>query len=226
MGYHIGTMLIYEHFGKGKYCPLCKIKAEINERLTEQFLGESVMEDSSRARVNELGFCSFHYDKLFSMQSKLGLALQISTRLKNNTDKLLYKPINAKKAKKEADKISATLKTCVICSMLEDTMVRYYKTISRVYKDDPNFKTKILDGDGFCIEHYANLVRYSSEAGNKQNEYLETLFKAFRKKLEETENALDEFCNHHDYRKSTAPLSEEAANSLKTARNVLYGLNK
>ena len=105
-------------------------------------------------------------------------------------------------------------------------MVRYYKTISRVYKDDPNFKTKILDGDGFCIEHYANLVRYSSEAGNKQNEYLETLFKAFRKKLDETENSLDEFCNHHDYRKSTAPLSEEAANSLKTARNVLYGLNK
>lgn len=217
-------MLIYEHFGKGKYCPLCKIKAEINERLTEQFLGESVMEDSSRARVNELGFCSFHYDKLFSMQSKLGLALQISTRLKNNTDKLVYKPINAKKAKKEADKISATLKTCVICSMLEDTMVRYYKTISRVYKDDPNFKTKILDGDGFCIEHYANLVRYSSEAGNKQDEYLETLFKAFRKKLDETENALDEFCNHHDYRKSTARFPKKRRTRLKRRETFSMGL--
>lgn len=82
MGYHIGTMLIYEHFDDGKICPLCRIRSVIDQRLTEQYLGEGVMEDSTRKEVNELGFCAEHFDKLYSLHSKLGLALQISTRLK------------------------------------------------------------------------------------------------------------------------------------------------
>ncbi len=224
MGYHIGTMLIYEHFDNGKICPLCRIRSVINERLTEQYLGEGVMEDSTRKEVNELGFCEEHFDKLYSMQSKLGLALQISTRLKNKTDKLVYKPINGKFAKKQAEKIIESNKTCVICKYLDDTMERYYKTISRVYKDDANFKARIETGNGFCLEHYAELIRYSSEAGSKQNEYLEVLYSAMRKRLDALESSIDEFCNHHDYRKSSGQLSTEAENSLKEAKRTLYGL--
>ena len=223
MGYHIGTMLIYEHFDDGKSCPLCRIKSVINERLTEQFLGESVMEDSARREVNELGFCEKHFDKLYSMQSKLGLALQISTRLKKKTDRLVYKPLNGKAAKKQAEKILEANKTCIICKYLDDTMTRYYKTISHVYKDDEGFKERIENGNGFCLEHYASLINYSAEAGNRQSEYLETLYNAMRKRLDLLEGSIDEFCNHHDYRKSAQPLSKEAENSLKEARDTLYG---
>lgn len=223
MGYHIGTMLIYEHFDGGKICPLCRIKKVINDRLTEQFLGESVMEDSARREVNELGFCEKHFDKLYSMQSKLGLALQISTRFKKKTDNLIVKPSNGKTAKKQAEKILESNKTCVICKHLDDTMTRYYKTVSHIYKDDAGFKEKIESGNGFCLEHYASLLKYSGEAGGKQAEYLETLYNAMRKNLDSLENSVDEFCNHHDYRKSAKPLSAEAENSLKEARDTLYG---
>ena len=92
-------MLIYEHFDGGEICPLCRIRKVINERLSEQYLGEGVMEDSTRKEVNELGFCKEHFDKLYSLPSKLGLALQVSTRLKKKTDKLIYKPANVKDAK-------------------------------------------------------------------------------------------------------------------------------
>ena len=61
MNYHIGTMLIKEHFDGGKDCPVCRIKHSVDIRLTEQYLGEGVMEDHTRAEVNKLGFCCRHF---------------------------------------------------------------------------------------------------------------------------------------------------------------------
>ena len=59
MNYHIGTMLIGENFDGGKECPVCRIKRAVDLRLTEQYLGEGVMEDHTRAEVNALGFFFF-----------------------------------------------------------------------------------------------------------------------------------------------------------------------
>ena len=81
MHYHIGRMLIDENFKKSDLCPMCLIKLKVESRLAEQYLGEGVMEDDTRKEVNKLGFCLRHFDMLYKMQSKLGLALQTSTRL-------------------------------------------------------------------------------------------------------------------------------------------------
>ena len=45
-----------------------------------------------------------------------------------------------------------------------------------------------------------------------------------RKRLDRLENAIDEFCAHHDYRKKTEQMSKEAENSLKDADKVVYGI--
>ena len=97
MNYHIGTMLIDENFTENCDCPLCRIKARVDGRLTESYLGEGVMEDNTRAEVNKLGFCEHHYSLLFASRSKLGLALQISTRL-NTVLKQVNPPKNSKDA--------------------------------------------------------------------------------------------------------------------------------
>ena len=99
MNYHIGTMLIDENFDEREECPLCRIQRKIDERLTEQYLGEGVMEDHTRMEVNKLGFCAHHYVKLFNSRSKIGLALQVSTRL-NTVMKEIEDPKNLKSAKK------------------------------------------------------------------------------------------------------------------------------
>ena len=44
-----------------------------------------------------------------------------------------------------------------------------------------------------------------------------------RKKLDALENAVDEFCLHHDYRKISGQMSPEAENSLKEAKRTIYG---
>ena len=104
MHYHIGTMLIDENFDGREECPVCRIQKKIDERLTEQYLGEGVMEDDTRKEVNKLGFCLHHYSKLYSSRSKLGLALQVSTRL-NTVSSNVEKAKNSKTAKKQAENI-------------------------------------------------------------------------------------------------------------------------
>lgn len=221
MNYHIGTMLIGENFDGGKECPVCRIKRAVDLRLTEQYLGEGVMEDHTRAEVNALGFCGRHFSLLYSMRSKLGLALQSSTRL-NTVMKDLTPVKNSKQAKKQAEKLLDGEKTCVVCKYLDEHMIRYYKTIAEVYASRTTFKDDVLSGNGFCVGHYAELLKYSSYAGGKQREYLDTLYAAQSKRMQDLKDNLLRFCERHDYRRAGEPIGEEK-HSLQDFSDTFYG---
>ena len=225
MHYHIGTMLIDENFDGKIECPVCRIQKKIDERLTEQYLGEGVMEDDTRKEVNKLGFCLHHYSKLYASRSKLGLALQVSTRL-NTVMANVEKAKNSKTAKKQAEKVLSLGKTCVVCKYLESHMIRYYKTIAQVYHNVESFKTRLRETPTFCLEHYAELLNYSSHAGSSQEEYLNDLYNVESKLLIELKEHVDEFCIHNDYRNIGKPISKEAKECLKSASCVFYGEDK
>ena len=222
MNYHIGTMLIDENFNADGECPLCKIRAKVETRLAEQYLGEGVMEDDTRKEVNALGFCSRHYDMLFSFQSKMGLALQVSTRLKT-VRKEIEKPEKGKQAKKLADKLEKTTCGCVVCKYLEDHMIRYYKTVAEVYASKPSFRKRLADEKGFCLSHFALLNRYSDYAKQEQKSYLNDLYAVESCYLDNVEADVLSFCDHHDYRKRDIPLTQGEKDCLKTARSAFYG---
>ena len=223
MNYHIGTMLIKEHFDGGKDCPVCRIKRSVDVRLSEQYLGEGVMEDDTRTEVNKLGFCAHHFTLLYSMRSKLGLALQASTRM-NTVMKDVELAKNTKQAKKQAQKILESGSTCVICKYLDEHMVRYYKTIAEVYSSQATFKDDILSGNGFCEEHYAKLLQYSAYAVGRQKEYLETLYTVQSKRLSALKNNLSKFCDRYDYRRAGDPSGDEK-HALRDFSDTFYGLN-
>lgn len=225
MHYHIGTMLIDENFDGKEECPICRIQKKIDERLTDQYLGEGVMEDDTRKEVNKLGFCLHHYSKLYASRSKLGLALQVSTRL-NTVMSNVEKAKNTKTAKKQADNILNLGKTCVVCKYLESHMIRYYKTVAQVYHNVDSFKKRLKETPGFCLEHYAELLNYSSHAGSSQEEYLTDLYNVMSKLLSSIKENIDDFCIHNDYRNIGKPISKEAKESLKTASYVFYGEDK
>lgn len=223
MNYHIGTMLIKEHFDGGKDCPVCRIKHSVDVRLTEQYLGEGVMEDHTRAEVNELGFCRRHFSLLYSMRSKLGLALQAST-ITNTVMKDVEIAKNTKQAKKQAQKILDKGSTCVICKYLDEHLIRYYKTIAEVYSSQSSFKDDILSGNGFCEEHYARLLEYSAYAGGSRKEYLKTLYTVQIRRLSTLSDNLLKFCDRHDYRRAGQPMGDEKY-ALKDFSDTFYGLD-
>lgn len=221
MSYHIDTGLIIEKFAKHGGCPLCEIQKAEEEQFLHEFLNDAVMEDDCRIQVGISGFCAKHFDMLFVRQNKLSLALQeetYSTKLKE-----LFLP--AKKpvqAKKIAEKLLKTTDDCVICDLLNESMTKYYKTIAQMFVKEKDFYKSILQTNGFCVKHYAELLKYSSYAGFLSKEYLSVLSTAQKNGFDVVTADLNGFCAKHDYRNSKQPLGE-CETALPRLREKLFG---
>ncbi len=221
MGYHIDTGLIKEKFKESCECPLCEIKKIVEEQFLHEFLNDAVMEDNTRIRVGKKGFCARHFDMLFSRQNKLSVALQIGTRVDKLND--LYAPAkNAREAVKKANAIENSSKTCVICDLVEESMIKYYKTIAQMFEREKTFYKTLISSKGFCMHHYAELLRYSKYAGFVSKEYVKIIGGTQQRNMERLKGELKKFCDKHDYRNALEPLGS-AETALPRMREKLYG---
>lgn len=221
MGYHIDTGLIIEKIKEGSECPLCAIKKVVEEQFLYEFLNDAVMEDNTRIKVGEEGFCERHFDMLFLRPNKLSVALQIGTRL-DKIEKLFNPLASVKGAKKTAVEIEKSLNTCAICDYVEKSMVKYYKTIAQMFTREPEFYKMIISSKGFCMHHYAELLKYSSSAGFGAKLYVSILSETQQRNIQRLKSQLKEFCDKHDYRNANKPLGS-AENALPNVRNKFYG---
>lgn len=221
MGYHIDTGLIKDKFKVDCECPLCEIQQIVEEQFLHEFLNDAVMEDNSRIRVGKYGFCAKHFDMLFSRQNKLSVALQIGTRV-DVLSKYLDELSSAKSAKKIANALSDAQKSCVICSLTEESMVKYYKTIAQMFEREKTFYKTLISSKGFCLHHYSELLRYSNSAGFMKNEYVKILSGVQKRNVERLKGELKDFCDKHDYRNALKPLGT-AETALPRMREKLYG---
>ncbi len=222
MSYNISTLNIWRTFNDNCVCPVCEIRKKTDAEISEMYLSEAVMEDAERHKVNKYGFCSNHYDLLFSGRNKLGLALQISTRIKT-LNNLLSDCKDVKKAQKYAEKLNQNISSCVICNTLEFNMKRYYETIARLYNDDEKFReVNFKSVKGFCVKDYINLVSYASKAGKSAQRFLSELYQKQVNSTNQLLSDLNDFTMAFDYRNKT-PLTKGATASLRIARVKLYG---
>lgn len=222
MRYQINTALILQEFTKlDSECPLCEMRSIIENNVVEQYLNEAVMAKTTRQVVNEKGFCEAHFDMLFAGQSKLGLALQCITRM-NVLKENLKTPSTAKGAVKQAEKLVAAEKTCVICDTVEDHMQRYYKTVAQLYFEEEDFRDILGFSKGFCLKDYAQLILNSKFASFKATEYVKLLANIEMKSVEKVQNDLQWFCDRHDFRNAGKPLGA-AEDALPRTRQKIYG---
>lgn len=221
MRYHIDTGLIIEKFQVDCECPLCEIQKIVEEQFMFEFLNDAVMEDNTRIKVGQNGFCAKHFDMLFSRQNKLSLALQIGTRAEiigSYIDSLS----SAKSAAKLADKLDSIHDSCVICSLTEESMVKYYKTTAQLFLNEKEFLGLLMKSKGFCLHHYAELLRYSSFAGFMKNDYVSVLSSTQKRNFVRLQEELTTFCNKHDYRNALVPLGD-AETALPRMGEKFYG---
>lgn len=221
MGYHIDTGLIYEKFKVDCECPLCEIKAIIEEQFLHEFLNDAVMEENTRLKVGRNGFCADHFNKLYTRQNKLSVALQIQTRVET-LQKIITPQTSVKGAKNQAKKIFDSMETCMICALTEESMVKYYKTIAQMYKKEKDFYKILLSTKGFCLEHYACLLEYANNAGFASKEYVTILTDLQSRNMARLQQELQGFCDKHDYRNAMTPLGASET-ALPRMGVKLYG---
>ncbi len=221
MSYHIDTGLIKEKFAETSECPLCAIKKVAEEQFLHEFLNDAVMEDNTRIKVGKTGFCAQHFDMLFSRRNKLSVALQIGTRADKITH--LFTPVSGVgAAKKRAAEIEKSLSGCAVCELVEESMVKYYKTVAQLFVREKNFIKTLLSCKGFCLHHYAELLKYSASAGFAAKQYLAALSSVQSKNFERIKSELKAFCDKHDYRRANEPLGT-AETALPRTRIKFYG---
>ncbi len=221
MNYHIDTGLIIEKFNVDCECPLCEIKKVVEEQFLHEFLNDAVMEDNTRIKVGKLGFCDRHFDMLFSRQNKLSVALQIRTRTEF-LEQYLTELNSLKHAKKQADNLEKAMKTCVICDLTDESMVKYYKTIAQMFAKEKDFYKTLLGAKGFCMHHYAMLLKYANSASVFAKNYVNILSGVQMRGISRVEADLKKFCDKHDYRNANEPLGS-AETALPRIRTKLYG---
>ncbi len=221
MKYHIDTGLIYDKFKENADCPLCLIKQLIEEQLLHEYLNDAVMEDDTHILVVKNGFCERHFDMLFARPNKLSLAIQADSNIPT-LQALLEPPKGFGSEKKVADSLDKARKTCVICDHLADSMVKYYKTVAQMFHGEKYFYKLLISSKGFCLEHYAELVRFAKFAGPSKKSYLEILSKVEKNALKKVKENLKAFCAKHDYRNAMLPLGD-AEFALPETRDKLYG---
>lgn len=221
MRYHIDTGLIIQEFSSDCECPLCSIQKIAEQQFLHEFLNDSVMAVETRAKVNKAGFCSHHFDKLFSRQNKLSLGLQVGTRVLE-LQKFLQPVKNKKQAKKQAAALREQSSTCIVCDLLNESMIKYYKTVAQLFERENSFRELLKNSKGFCLNHYASLLEYADYSGSYCNEYVQVLSQIESQNFARLQNDLTRFCKKHDYRNANMPLGN-AEFALPNMRTKLYG---
>ena len=200
---------------------MCEIQKIVEEQFLHEFLNDAVMEDNTRIKVGKLGFCDKHFDMLFSRPNKLSVALQVRTRV-DRLQAQFGEVKSVKQALKYAKEIEKANSTCVLCDYIEDSMTKYYKTIAQMYANEKDFYKMLISTKGFCMHHYAELLKYSKCASVFAKNYVNTLSGVQIRNIERVQTDLKKFCDKHDYRNALEPLGT-AETALPRMGEKLYG---
>lgn len=230
----IYTVPLNEAFDADTECAFCELHKKLNEDALRYTLGASYMEEDVRETTDNLGFCKAHYKEMYDIQNRLGLSLILSTHLKKINEKLdkalksdfktldsaektrIFKKANSDKMSKTAELISKTEDSCFICEKIKSSMDRYVETFFFLWRTEPDFKNKVLNSKGFCLEHFGVLIDEGKSKLN-QKEYAEFIGKTapiVQKSLKRVEEELLWFIKKFDYRFDDLPW-KNSKNSLQ-----------
>ena len=156
----IYTIPVNEAFDLYSGCPICALYKKLEDNELDIILGGAMMEPDIRIQTNEKGFCGKHFDIMFSMKNRLGLALMIESHLALNTVKTLKGgPFNLAGGVKKLEKQK---NSCYICLRIENSLSKMLETTALLWHREKEFKEKLLAQPYFCMSHYPGLL-YAAE---------------------------------------------------------------
>lgn len=223
---HIDTIPLWDAFRQDCECPLCRLRSRNEANYREYFMGASVMEPNVRVETKKKGFCARHYGQMFRMSNRLGLALTTQTYLRDVIARVEADAKAREAAPKKAglfgkkpaaaqpDGLEGIADTCILCERLDTTMARYTETLFEVWKREKEFRALFSACKGFCLAHYALLLKEAPNrlSGQEQTDFISAAVKAEREALSRIDKELEWFTLKFDYRNADKPwgTSEDA----------------
>ena len=155
MAEKIYTIPVNEAFDLYSGCPHCTLYKKLEDAELDIILGAAMMEPDTRIQTNAEGFCGKHFDMMFNLKNRLGLALMIESHLSENINRsikggLLGKP-NNKKLGKNQD-------SCYVCTRINQKLTRMLETTAILWEKEREFREKLANQPYFCVPHYSALL--------------------------------------------------------------------
>lgn len=216
----IYTIPLTEAFLEDLECPFCALEKKIEQEQISYALGPAMMEPDHRILSNELGYCAHHIGMMAEKHMALPFALIHESRLDSVLETLDVKGEKGKNKRRFSKKesyakrilgiVSGLNSTCIICDKLEKTMQKFADTFWYMYKREPEFKAKVLSGNGFCLKHFQLLLEMLEKCGGTKKEvFAEELFVLEHSSLLKQKEELSHFIGQFDYR------SDKENNNIK-----------
>ena len=195
MKIQLETIPVWEGVKEGSECFICSLMKKAEEDGVRYYLSSAVMTPEVRVETNRDGFCTHHFSLLAEGGKPQSLALVMDTYY--DESKRLYAPgfekIQSASSPRKLEKAVSSFfesvgereKGCLICSRMEERLVRYCYTVAALWKEDQEFRKALEDSKGFCIHHTQQLYRMAKEAlsGDDLVEYGKLLFALLEKNL-------------------------------------------
>ncbi len=227
-------------------CPFCYIERHLEQHALDYVLGSSAsyMEEDTRAKTDEMGFCREHFKKMYDYGNKLGSAYIVDTHMqrllrefKKETKKFsgIEKTGLGQKFSKDYDGvrdsnniskwIHKNEESCYICNHIKENFDRYVATFFELYRtENPDFMQLLKAGKGMCLSHLATVLdRAPLYLNKKQQESLrDLLFSQMESNLERIVEELDWLEFKFDYRYKDADW-KNSRDALQRAMQKIAG---
>ena len=205
-------------------CPFCHIERNVEQDLLDYVLGSqsSYMEADIRSKTDEAGFCREHIRKMYDYGNTLGNAWILKTHYRRvisemNDQFKKYSPAKISfkdKLNKASDFknpiskwINGKDKSCFICKEFDKTYDRYLDTFFILFKEDTEFRNKVMNGKGFCLHHFGDLLEYGeiNLTDKEKTQYYPELFKLMNENMERVFEDVAWLIEKYDYQNQDAP---------------------
>ncbi len=204
-------------------CPFCFIEREVEQDLLDFVLGSasSYMESDVREVTDKAGFCRAHFKKMFDYGNTLGNAWILKTHYMQMNREMAQQFKNFvpskstlagkfKKATIRQNAIGVWMaekeKSCYICNRFADTYERYMDTFFFMYKKDEQFREKIQNSKGFCMQHFGDLCEASENrlSDKEKQAFYPAMFALMEKNMARLQEDVSWLVEKFDYRNKDA----------------------
>lgn len=204
-------------------CPFCFIHRSIEQDLLDFVLGSgsSYMEADIREQTDKAGFCRYHFQKMFDYGNTLGNAWILKTHYQRMIREMQqefasFRPGKSsllgkfKKAESNENTIGMWIRakeaSCYICSQYKDTYARYLDTFFYLWKNDENFRNKVINGKGFCLPHFGDLCEAADRklSDKEKQDFYDQLLPVMESNMQRISEDVSWLVEKFDYRNKDA----------------------
>lgn len=200
----ICTIPINDLFQPKDGCPLCRMRAMLEEQYVDFVTGDAMMEPGIRIETNKKGFCRRHLIKMAQNGKRLPNALILESHLMEVMDVHTAKPPKGKPDKKQLEGLRQMLASCYVCGRIDSDMKHLMGTVFSEWEKSTDFRALYRAQPYLCLPHYEEIMTAATGKGGVSSKNLAAFYDdtlaLTRTHLEALKEDVSYFVTMFDYR--------------------------